>query len=633
MLMVSGSKVCEDMQDAEEVLSRLNHSKTDTVVYDCETDGLDWRTNQICGHVFTFGPAPDDTYYVPVRHGENHEGNVHAYRKRLGHPFEMSVHKIASTRRDLHWVGHHFNFDLMMLHGHGVDIIGTMEDTEVDAALLDEFAASYSLENVCIRFGARPKKGDDLYRHLADKFGGEAKRTTQMGQFWKLPGTDPIGTDYACGDGVSTWAVHDKICEQITAEDLDYTRTLESGITRVIYRMKKRGIQVDEDKLGWIIEQTEKKLAIARQSLPDDFNVRSGPQMQKLMEKHGHTNWPRTPKGNPQFNEAFLKTTDIGRSVIVVRQWSNLLNSFAIPLRDRHVYKGRVHTTFHQMANDDYGTVTGRFSSSDPNLQQVPKRNKEIAMLLRQAFIPDDGMDWWDADLSQCEPRLLAHYSHSRVLLKGYLSVPHVDAHQAVANAAGIEREDGKRLNQTLITGGGKGKIITMLGARGADVYDAYFEAMPEVRELQKTSARVFERRGFVKSLLGRRARLISRDKAYTAMNRLLQVGNADIIKHAMVRIDEQLEADGDKTHLLNTVHDALSLQSPHTLMGSVKAREALKFMVDYGPARSVYLRVPMMIEYGIGRNWAEATFPKEKFEMGEMTDDDRAAMKAEIAA
>jgi DNA polymerase-1 len=624
-----------NMEMAGGVLNRLRDPQTKTWVYDAETTGLSWKTDRIVGHVMTFGPAPSDTYYVPVRHGENYlSGNILEHPDKLHHPFEQELNKILSTRRDLHTVGHHLMFDLMFAHSHGIDFIGTMEDTEVNDALIDELASSHSLESACKRAGTEAKLGKELYVYLANKYGGPPERRSQMGNFWKLEGHDPVGFDYAAGDGVATWGLYEKQLEVLNREfdeeknTLNDMRMLESKVTRTIYRMTRRGVRIDISRLNEVIQIVEDKLAGAQKVLPPGLNINSQAQIRKILEAEGIGGWPMTaptprfPQGNPSFTEAYLKTIPLGKEILVVRKYLNLLNSFALPMRDQHTYLGRIHSTFTQMANDEFGTITGRFSSSQPNLQQVPKRNKELAELIRSCFIPDDGLDWIDADLSQCEPRLLAHYSNARVLVEGYLASPSVDAHSAVAQAANIDREDGKRLNQTLITGGGKNKIIAMLGAEGASIYDKYFEAMPEIRRLQKNASLTLQQRGYIRSLKGRLARLENSSKAYLAINRLLQCGNADIVKEAMVRIDELFEANGDVVMMLNTVHDALAFQGdmadPHHMS---LIQEALRIMTDYGPedsGRSTYLRVPMVADYGVGKNWAEATYPKVKMTFGD---------------
>lgn len=609
--------LCRDMDDTLEVINRLKDPSTKTVVYDVETNGLDWRTEMIVGHVITFGNKPSDTYYIPVRHQMSPDGgNVHEHIDRLGHPFELALNEVTSARRDILWIGHHFNFDLMFCFGHGVKFVGRMEDTEVNAALLDEFSRKYSLDECCKRMGTTPKLGHDLYAHMAKLFGGEPDRRTQMGNFWRLRGDDPIGFDYAAGDGVATWDLRERQRATMAEQNITSAADLESDITRVVYRMNQRGIKIDVARLDEVIQECNDRYNQAVSKFPSDFNSRSPKSMRALMEAHGQTDWPMTaptkrfPQGQPQFNEAWLKTHEIGREVIAARKYSNLVNSFAMPLKERHMFEGRVRCTYHQAASDDFGTSTFRFSCSSPNMQQVPKRNKELSKLIRSVFEAENGMVWTEADYSQCEPRLLAEYGNVETLVKGYLSIPSVDAHQAVADAASIERQAGKTLNQTLITGGGRGHVMEMLGGDTPEnqrIYDKYFQAMPEIRPLQQKASRVFKSRGFLKCLGGYRARLDDPSKAYKGVNRLLQVGNAYVVKRAMVDIDRHFESTGDVCHILNTVHDSLSFQSfpEHDDI----MREALRLMSDFGPGRTYQLRVPMEIEYGVGKNWAEATF------------------------
>ncbi len=615
-------ELCRSMEDAQVVLNRMADPTTTEIVYDSETDGLDWRKNVIVGHVVTFGPRPQDTYYVPVRHGGG--GNILDHKDRFGHPFERELSEIWKKRgKNIHMTGHNLQFDLMMLQGHHIYYKGTTEDTQVNMALLDEFSPSFSLDSCCQAMGAITKKGEELYAHLAKLFGGEAKRD-QMANYWKLTGNDPIGVDYATGDGIATWDLRQRQIDRIRHEELEAIYHLERKVTRVVYRMMQRGIKVDRERLVEIQNIVRAKAAEASASLPKDFNPRSPIAMAEYLRANGVTEWPMTkptknrPHGSPNFNEAFLSTVEPGQRVLIVRKYTNLDNTFITPLLETHLDSyDRVHSTYHQMRGDDFGTVTGRFSSSGPNLQQVPKRNYELGKLFRSAFVPDKDNLWWSADLSQCEPRLLAHYSNAAVLVSGYLSVPPIDAHSAVAKAADMDREDGKRLNQTLLTGGGLPRIRQMVGHRAEEIYNRYFEVMPEIKILQKQAARRMRTRGYVISLLGRKARLDSPEFAYKAVNRLLQCGNADIIKNAMVQIDDHFESNGDTCSILNTVHDELSFQSPKDKKNKAVIMEALRIMTDYGPERSIFLRVPMVADYGIGSNWAEATWPDNKLVVG----------------
>ena len=216
-----------------------------------------------------------------------------------------------------------------------------------------------------------------------------------------------------------------------------------------------------------------------------------------------------------------------------------------------------------------------------------------------------------------CEPRLLAHFGQVKVLIDGYLADPPVDAHSAVATAANIDRQSGKTLNQALITGAGERKAASMLGRpiqEANAIVSAYFAKMPEIKPLQKKVENVWIQRGFIRSLLGRRCRLDDVRFAYKGLNRVLQVGNADVIKKAMCEVDEYLISEGDATHLLNSVHDALDFQYHPDL--EHQYRRSLEIMQDFGPTgQSVFVSVPLIVDEKSGDSWAEATYGKEVVE------------------
>lgn len=616
------------LEDAADiVLNRISDTSTHEVVIDVETSGLNWRKNDIVGWVFTFGPRPDESFYIPVRHGGGNNladwpGLKDKEERGPLHPFERELMKRLTDRgKSLRNIYHNALFDTMMAFGRGLDLsVNLMEDTSVNQPMLDEYARSYSLSACCIAMGVQEKKGERLYAHLANLFGGEPTRD-QMGNYWRLHGNDPTGVDYAVGDGTSTWQLLQAQRNEIELQGMSRIHDIERRLTRTLYRMTSRGVLVDEDRLHETIIEVTNKLEEAKKYLPDDFNEKSPKQVEQFFRNHGITNWPTTPKGRPSFNKEWLELTEPGRMIITARKFAHMLNSFLIPLRDRHLFNGGVNPTYHQLRGDEYGTITGRLSCSEPNLQQAHKRNKELGKILRSLFIVMMGYRWRSADYSQCEPRLLAHYGRVRVLLEGYRSNPPVDAHSAVAREANIDRQAGKTLNQSLITGAGRRKIVSELGSRGDEIYDKYFLVMPEVKVLQNQASARMRARGYIVSLLGRRVRLeparyvdgVYKEFSYKAINRLLQTGNADIIKKAMVEIDEYFESTGDVCRLLNNVHDSLDFEYPEDGSADHIMQKAMDIMVDYGPGRSVELLVPMGIEYGDGANWAEATWPEEE--------------------
>lgn len=610
----------------ETVIKRLDASRE--ICYDAETSGLDWKRNHTVGHVITFGPHPDDSHYLPFRHaaGGNLFGLIGPQTKdgwfdvtgcRGGiHPAERKLIKALSQVPLI--FGHNLAFDLKFLSQLPFDMRRPrFEDTMINAPLLDEWQGKYSLAYCANLAGVEAKKVEIIRDHIRSLF-SEATDKDYMGHYWRLAGNDPIAVDYAAGDGTTTWQLRDWQMPQISEQGLQRVHDVESRLIPVLARMSIRGIRVDEDRLTWLQVDLNRQIDELLSSFPPDFNARSSDDVRKWCTDHGATDWPMTQhKTNPKpsFPEQWLETNEPGRQIVAVRRLTTLRDSFVMPMIETHLFNGRVHTEFNQLRSDDYGTVTGRLSSSNPNLQQVPKRNKMLGRLFRSIFIPDKGMVLGSADYRQCEPVLLAYYSRCKALIDGFMAVPPVDPHQAVANATGRDRDTGKRCNQLIITGGGPKAMSRKFGIPLGDcerIFADYFRAMPEVKTLQKRAARKFRERGYLLSLLERRARLHDRDKDYTGMNRLLQCGNADIIKSAMVQIDDYLESEGrPEVYALLNIHDDLL----HEFSEDARKhyRECLRIMADFGPGAPIELDLPLGVDPGEGNNWAISTYGPEK--------------------
>lgn len=587
------------------------------MVIDTETDGTDWRVNRICGYALAFGPAPDDSYYLPTKHKGG--GNMDPAKVVGCIKAGLKRNPTIATR----WFS--ASFDLKMLEQDGIhytDFQGTYEDGQINQYLIDERLGSFSLARCCEFMKVQAKKGEALYAYLASVFGGEPNRD-QMANFHKLAGNDPMAVEYGVGDGTSTWQLIDAQQRDLDEQELRDVWRIECRLIRTLHRMTLRGIRVDEAHLERVIALVRKKRVEAKRALPDWLNVRSGKDMVRYFEGAGITDWPLTEKGNPSFPENWLETNEPGKLIVTDRKLRTLEDTYLTPLKAKHLWNGRVHTTFNQTRGEEFGTITGRLSSNDPNLQAVHKRDDLMGSIYRYIFVPDEGLEMGTADYRQIEPCLLAHYGQVKVLLDGYLSDPPIDAHTAVANVTGMDRESAKRLNQALITGAGLRKAIIMLRAPSKDyphgrsaadaqqIYNGYFQQMPEIKDLQRRAANVMTARGYVRSLLGRRARLEDYRFAYKTVNRILQCGNADVMKKAMVDMDAYYESNDDVVHMLLTIHDDLVQQwaKEHEAV----YRGGLEIMQDFGPGKSVHVDVPIRVDAKTGRNWAEATYGEKK--------------------
>lgn len=608
----------------EGALRQLDAAKQ--VAVDVETSGLSWQRNHIVGWVLTFGPRPEDSHYFPVRHagGENIPG-CDVPRDKDGwvgdvHPLETEFVK-RLDRPDLLVIGHNLSFDLRFLYRVGCKFQAKYSDTIIGAPLINEFQAGFSLD-ACAKVAKVAAKKTTIYDYLCERFPeARANPKQAMGHFWRLAGDDPQAVEYACQDGTTTWQLWLWQRAELVRQELGRVYGVESRLIPVLARMMTRGVRIDEDRLHAVKGIVEGRRDAALKSLPDEFNSRSPNQVKALMEGNGHTDWPLTPKGAPSFPEKWLETNPVGKNIVAVRKYSNLLNSFINPMITTHLWRGRVHPTYNQLRGDEFGTITGRLSSSDPNLQQVSKRNEELGRLHRSIFVPDGDMVWGSVDYRQCEPTLLAYYSRSKVLLEGFRAAPPLDSHTAVAIAikhnpdiTKAERENAKRINQTLISGGGKKKIMEAYGVPPGEmdkIWDDYFEAMPEIRTLQRRASKTMQERGYVLDLLGRRARLNDPNKSYVAINRLLQCSNASILKVKMCEVDEYLRSEGDRVNLLNNVHDALDYQFSEE--DRKIYNNCLAIMQSFGEDDMIKLDVPLGVDPGEGPNWSDATWGPEK--------------------
>jgi len=591
--------------------------------YDTETSGLDWRKNFPVGYVVGDGAAT--VVYVPVRHGGG--GNLAGSPTPKGptEPFKPSQYEKALAKafkerrakpRDQGLiVGHHIKFDAHFSARAGIMLGRNLSDTQNNEAMLDEYARSYSLDACAERHGVTAKKGDELYQRLATLFGGPATRDS-MEHFWKIAGDDPVAVEYAEGDGVSTYELFEVQRPKILAEDMGYIWDIENRLIWTLFRMESRGIKLDMDYLKQLPKIIGTKVEAAKAVLPKDLNVRSGPQMHKYILSTGHTDWPTTEQGNPSFPEKWLKTFPEGKAIVELRKWTTLENSFVTPMIERHSFEGRVHTHLNQLKADDVGVVSGRLSSSEPNLTQIPKRDKEIAKLFRKLFLPDDGMSFYEADWSQCEPRLYAHYSQDPSLLAGYNAKPFRDVHDVVAKMLNVERDPtAKRMNMGIFTGMYPKTFSEHMGwdiARATEQWKLWHSQFPDIKEFQDDAKDALIEREYVRTILKRRAHLESSRLAYKAASKIIQGGNADLLKYMMVTQDEQLEAEGDETQLLMTVHDAFEFQTPDTPKGHARMDRVLEELVDVQKP-PFNLRVPFVVEADHGKNWAEGSFGPEE--------------------
>lgn len=580
------------------------------MVYDSETSGLVHGKDFICGHVITNW---DNSVYVPVRHEPG--GNIPD-----AEGFEKELARAFADRGRLGYktIGHNLGFDLRMTLWHGIVIPAPLEDTMINEGLIDDRTIGYGLDDCCSRHQVTAKKGDVLYRAIAARFGGIPDRK-QMANFWRMPGDQFEVVDYATGDGVSTlelWGSQQRILD---AEDLRVPWQLECDLLPYVARMHRRGMRVDADYAARINEELSDKVREAAKKFTPGFNVRSPKEVEALFRANGYDDaaFDRTDTGKVSFTEKWLETNEIGEAILDVRRLEKAKDSFIKPLIETNNINGRVHPTLNQSKSDDYGVAGARFSCSAPNLQAFPKRNFMIGSLVRPLVIADEGMLLEEGDAMQQEPRFFTAYSQDEALMKGYSEDPAFSIHQR-ANDMMFEGKDydkAKRMAMGILSmmypKALSGHLrISVKEAR--ELRDRFlYQAFPKIGDFQETVVQVYEQRGYVTSILGRKARLESRKFAYQGVSRVIQNSGGDHNKTCMLRANQYEDAYPDKIQILLGIHDSIMWQRDpgHDLKEFVGILENVPHEPQFNKKIKM---VPIPFEVGSGLNWGQASY-KEK--------------------
>lgn len=637
-------------EEVERLFRVLRESRH--VTYDTETSGLNWRRNHVIGYVIT--PLGEDSCYIPVRHlgGGNLPGcrvptDPEGWRGDL-HPFEIELAKIAGeTHR--HWVGHNLLFDLRFSHRHGITLYGSYEDTGINDPLIEENQRTYSLENCAKRHNVQAKKGDELYRYIAETFSMDpALGKKLMSEFWRTDASQPVVWQYAAGDGVTTeelCAAQQPILDEdseVTVRDassgeervVDHSRRkvwgVECRLIRTLFRMTTGGIRISESELERVDGLFEQLAKDASANFPPGFRSNAPTDIKAYLGLlDDDPSWPRNPvtaqqrkkaerdgtvaRGAFKFDEAILKRHPVGKRIIDARKLLHARSAFTQPMIQRHLINGRVFCDFAQLASDDYGTISGRLSSYDPNLQQVPKRDKQIAPEYRKCFLPDEGHIWYDNDYKQQEYVVFTDYTGDPVLVSGYNQDPPVDIHQNVADMLGVERDPtAKRMNLAMLYGMGIKLMAERLGVTEAQArawQNEYYSKFKSIRPFLKGAEKRARQRGYVRTYLGRR-RHFGHDFAHKAANGIIQGSSADVTKVKMVEIDDYFESEGDIFRLMLQCHDSLSWTGPEN-RPDINA-EAMRIMQSFGENDLIHMHVPLRLDTGTGRNWSEAVWGRE---------------------
>lgn len=524
-------------------------------------------------------------------------------------------------------VGAHLLYDMGFLGTEGVELKGLLCDVQVAEPLLDENRFNYSLESISKDRIGVGKIDDELDAYLIEKFGKKNPKSN----IWRAPSA--IVAPYAIGDvnhPLEIFKVQKPLLEKEGLWDLF---VMESKLIPMLYAMRKRGVAIDVARTEEMLDRLKKEQAKLQKNL-GDVSVWAAGDLAPIFDRYGIA-YPLTPKTRkPSITKEFLDNLDhpVGKTILEIRRLDKMCGTFLESSILNSVFRGRIHCQFNQLKGEGGGAVSGRFSSSNPNLQFIPVRTDE-GKLLRTMFIADDGQEWYKFDYSQIEYRLIVHDAAdlkirgAAEVVERYRTDPNVDFHQIVADLTGLSRSAAKTINFGLAYGEGEEKLSLQLGLTRAEAkktLDGYHARAPFIRPLSRKAMNLAAGRGVVETLLGRKRRFdrweISKwnkekkeyestylphripgaRRAFThaALNARVQGSAADIMKKAMVDTWESGVFDVLGVPAL-TVHDELD----GSYTPNRKGKEALKEMKRIMES-TVDLLVPLRVDGGTGPNW-----------------------------
>jgi DNA polymerase-1 len=578
----------------------------DEFAFDTETDALDAMQANLVG--LSFSTAPGNGCYIPVGH---------TYP---GAPAQLDLRETLDALRPLlqsrrhRKLGQHGKYDIHVLRRHGIDVDGYADDTMLESFVWNSSATRHDMDSLAKRY-----LGYDTI-----KFEDVAGKGAKQIPFSEVAIDD--ATRYAAEDADITLRLHRVLSAklaEIPALEQVY-RTIEVPLVPVLARMEANGILIDAEELRRQSADLSRRMLAAQQKATElagrTFNLDSPKQLQALLfDELKLPALVKTPTGQPSTNEEALEAIadqhELPRIILEYRGLAKLRSTYTDKLPDMiNRDTGRLHTSYHQA-----GAATGRLSSNDPNLQNIPIRTDD-GRRIRKAFIAPPGRKLVACDYSQIELRIMAHLSEDPALVRAFASG--ADIHRATAaevfgkpldDVSGNERRAAKAINFGLMYGMSAFGLAKQLGIGRGEAQDyiaLYFNRYPGVRDFMERTRKEAHERGYVETVFGRRLYLdninarnqgLRAGAERAAINAPMQGTAADIIKRAMIEIDGWIAGHADEAKMLLQVHDELVFECDAGFVDTLIA-EATRRM-----AAAADLRVPLVIDSGVGDNWDEA--------------------------
>ena len=588
----------------EQWLEKL--SSAEMITFDTETTSLDYMAAELVG--VSFAVVAGEAAYVPIAH--NYEGA----------PTQLSLETVLRGIKpiledpSIKKIGQNMKYDMSVMGKYGVEIRGLAFDTMLESYVLNSVASRHNMDDLALKYLGRTTI------HFEDIAGKGAKQLTFNQIDLEVAG------EYAAEDADITLQLHQTIWPRLSESEKlrSVFEKIELPLVGVLSRIERNGVLLDTDLLAKhsealavrIVELEEEAYSLAG----EEFNLGSPKQLQQIFfEKLKLPVIRKTPKGQPSTAEPVLQELahdyPLPKVIMEYRGLTKLKSTYTDQLpKQVHESTGRVHTSYHQAV-----AATGRLSSKDPNLQNIPIRTEE-GRRVRKAFIAAPGYKLIAADYSQIELRIMAHLSKDDGLLKAFKDG--LDIHSATASEVfghpieqvkDFERRSAKAINFGLIYGMsafGLARQLSIPRGDAQDYIDLYFERYPGVRAYMDSVREQAAGDGYVETIFGRRLYLPDitasnfqrrQGAERAAINAPMQGSAADIIKLAMIDVDSWLMDSGIDAKMIMQVHDELVLEVREDLVPKVMA------VVDEKMSSAAKLDVPLVVESGMGDNWEVA--------------------------
>jgi len=597
----------------EELKDLRGHKEIAIDLETCDPELLTLGSGNVVGRGYIVGIAvavEGWSGYYPIAH----EGGGNMDKKLVLNWLQDLVNQ------DSTFIFHNAMYDVSWLRSAGINIKGKIVDTMIAASLVNENRLSYRLDTLAKEYVGMGKD-ESVLQAAAKEYGLDAKK-----DMWRLPSMF-VG-QYAERDAESTLKLWNRMKIELGDQDLWTIFNMETKLFPCLIEMRFKGVRVDIEKA----EKIKKKLKEEEDKILNKIKDLTGISVElwaassisKVFDKL-KLPYDRTEKTQaPSFTKNFLANhpNEFAKDIANAREINKAHTTF-IDTITKHSVKGRIHADINQIRSDDGGTVTGRFSMSNPNLQQIPARHKELGPMIRSIFIPEENHKWGVFDYSQQEPRILVHYAKLQKLdgideiADAYIS-GEADFHSAVAKMAAIERSQAKTINLGLMYGMGKNKLMAELGLMkesAEKLINQYHSKAPFIKQLMQAVSRRADDSGRIRTIGGRVCHFdlwepvtfgagtpkkhadalkeygpgIKRAFTYKALNRLIQGSAADMTKMSLISLYE----NGIIPHI--QIHDEVDI--------SVESLDHAKKIVEIMES-SIKLEIPNKVDYESGDNW-----------------------------